>query len=74
MTRRVLILWVWFAIAEGAYGQETPATPVAEVGLDYSFFRIHSSQDALSRNENGGAGYYEDNLNRTIGLVGDIGA
>jgi hypothetical protein len=74
MKRRVLILWAWFAVAAGAYGQEPPATPVAEVGLDYSLFRIHSSQDALSVNENGGAGYFADKLNRTIGLVGDIGA
>jgi hypothetical protein len=72
--RSVLILGAWFAVAAGAYAQENPATPVAEVGINYSFFQIHSGQNAPNVNENGGAGYFEYNLNRTIGLVGDIGA
>jgi outer membrane protein with beta-barrel domain len=74
MRKSVLILGVCFAFAAGAYAQESPATPVAEVGFDYSFFRVHSGPDAANMNENGGTGYVEYNLNRTLGLLGDIGA
>jgi hypothetical protein len=74
MKRSVPILAAWFAVAAGAFAQQTPAIPVAEVGFDYSFFHIHSSLNAPGVNENGGGGYFEYNLNRTIGLVGDIGA
>lgn len=74
MKRSVLILAAWFAVAAGAFAQQTPAIPVGEVGFDYSFFHIHSSLNAPGVNENGGGGYFEYNLNRIIGLVGDIGA
>jgi len=74
MKRSVLILGICFAFGAGVYAQEAPITPLAEVGFVYSGVRIHSSQDGLNLNENGGAGYVEYNLNRTVGLVGDIGA
>jgi hypothetical protein len=53
--------------------QETSSTPAAEVGLNYSFVHRNSEQGLNHFNQNGGSGYFEYNLNRTVGLVGDLG-
>lgn len=49
------------------------ATPKYEVGLDYSWLHVNSANSDFQRSGNGGSGYVEYNLNRTIGLVGDFG-
>jgi opacity protein-like surface antigen len=52
--------------------QET-TTPKVEVGLNYSWLHVNSANYDYQRTGNGGSGYFEYNLNRTVGLVGDFG-
>src|SRR5436189_6433432 len=49
------------------------SVPKFEVGLNYSLLHVTSPDSDLQRTGNGGSGYFEYNLNKTIGLVGDIG-
>ena len=49
------------------------ATPKYEVGLNYSWLHVNSANFDFQRTGNGGSGYFEYNLNRTIGLIGDFG-
>ncbi len=55
-----------------ATAQET-TTPKVEVGLNYSWLHVNSANYDYQRTGNGGSGYVEYNLNRTVGLVGDFG-
>jgi Outer membrane protein beta-barrel domain len=52
--------------------QET-STPKYEVGVSYSWLHVNSANFDSQRTGNGGAGYFEYNLNKMIGLVGDFG-
>src|SRR5689334_11208986 len=56
----------------GANAQET--TPLAEVGLSYSFMRVNPGGTLSSYNANGGNGYAEYNFSKVFGLVADLGA
>jgi hypothetical protein len=49
------------------------ATPKYEVGVNYSWLHVNSANFDFQRTGNGGSGYFEYNLNRMIGLVGDFG-
>jgi hypothetical protein len=49
------------------------STPVVEVGVNYSFVHRNNEQFTNSYGENGGSGYFAYNLNRTFGLVADLG-
>src|SRR5271165_3071330 len=64
------ILAVVFGTA--AKAQET-TTPVYEVGLNYSWLHVNSANYDYQRTGNGGSGYFEYNLNKTLGLVADFG-
>lgn len=55
-----------------AAAQESAPTPIAEIGLNYSYVHLGSAQSATS-SQNGGSGYLEYNLNRVVGLVADFG-
>src|SRR6266481_1714419 len=57
-----------------ASAQEHATTPVAEVGVNYSFARINPGGSTPSFNQNGGSGYVEYNINRVVGVVADLGA
>lgn len=48
-------------------------TPKLEVGLNYSWLHVNSANYDLQRTGNGGSGYVEYNVNKTFGLVADIG-
>jgi len=48
-------------------------TPKYEVGLNYSWLHVNSANYDYQRTGNGGSGYFEYNLNRMIGLIGDFG-
>jgi hypothetical protein len=68
---------IMFALALLATGailsaQET-STPKYEVGLSYSWLHVNSANFDFQRTGNGGAGYFEYNLNRMVGLVADVG-
>lgn len=49
------------------------STPAFEVGLNYSWLHVNSANYDYQRTGNGGSGYFEYNLNRMVGLVGDFG-
>lgn len=44
-----------------------------EVGRNYSWLHVNSANFDFQRTGNAGSEYFEYNLNRTIGLVGDFG-
>src|SRR6266852_26541 len=49
------------------------ATPKYEVGVNYSWLHVNSANYDYQRTGNGGSGYFEYNLNKTLGLVADFG-
>jgi peptidoglycan-associated lipoprotein len=57
----------------GAVMSAQEATPKYEAGVNYSWLHVNSANYDLQRTGNGGSGYLEYNLNRTVGLVGDFG-
>src|SRR5580658_6873868 len=72
MKSLTLVLGTLLTSGAVSYAQEV-ATPKYEVGLDYSWLHVNSANSDFQRTGNGGSGYFEYNLNRTIGLVGDFG-
>src|SRR5271155_3231640 len=70
-----LILFVLEAclVAGTVMNAQEPITPKYEVGLNYSWLHVNSANYDLQRTGNGGSGYFEYNLNKTVGLVGDFG-
>ncbi|HUA83325.1 MAG TPA: outer membrane beta-barrel protein [Bryobacteraceae bacterium] len=63
----------FLAMSATVWAQDEVATPKYEVGVNYSYLHVNAASGDLSRNGNGGSGYFEYNLNRTVGLVGDVG-
>jgi opacity protein-like surface antigen len=61
------------ALSSVAFGQEETPTPKYEVGVNYSWLHVNSANSDYQRTGNGGSGYFEYNLNRTVGLVADFG-
>ena len=59
-------------VAASATAQEV-STPAVEIGLNYSWLHVNSSNYDYHRTGNGGSGYVEYNLNSSFGLVADIG-
>jgi hypothetical protein len=57
-------------LLSGVLASAQENTPRIEVGASYSFVRTNSDRHF---NENGGSGYIEYNLNRSLGLVADLG-
>lgn len=74
MKTKAILFGTLLAFGLTASAQEAPATPAAEVGLSYSYVRVNPGGTLGSYNANGGSGYVEYNLNRTFGLVADLGA
>ncbi|MCU1338600.1 MAG: hypothetical protein JWO19_4181 [Bryobacterales bacterium] len=69
-----LTLLVSGLLVSGAFAiAQENATPVVEVGANYSFVRFNSAQGLREFTQNGGSGYVEYNLNRVVGLVADLG-
>jgi opacity protein-like surface antigen len=66
------VLAIALGLASLASAQEV-STPKYEIGANYSFLHVNSANYDYQRNGNGGSGYFEYNLNRTVGLVGDFG-
>jgi hypothetical protein len=66
------ILAVFLTFGVTANAQET-STPKYEVGVNYSWLHVNSANYDYQRTGNGGSGYFEYNLNRTLGLVADFG-
>src|SRR6202050_178289 len=72
MKSLTLVLGTLLTSGAVSYAQEV-TTPKYEVGLDYSWLHVNSANSDFQRTGNGGSGYFEYNLNRSIGLVGDFG-
>jgi hypothetical protein len=68
----VSILAISVALGTTADAQEI-STPKFEVGVNYSWLHVNSANFDLQRTGNGGSGYFEYNLNKTVGLVADFG-
>src|SRR6266566_8022353 len=66
------ILPAFLAFSGAAYAQEI-STPKYEVGLNYSWLHVNSANNDYQRTGNGGSGYFEYKLNKTVGLVADFG-
>src|SRR5689334_14451326 len=73
MKATTILLGAFFVSGAIASAQET-STPVAEVGLSYSYTLVNPGGTLSSYNANGGYGYAEYNFNRVFGLVADLGA
>jgi opacity protein-like surface antigen len=73
MKSNAILLGAFFVSGVIATAQET-STPVAEVGLSYSYMRVNPGGTLSSYNANGGYGYAEYNFSRVFGLVADLGA
>ena len=56
-----------------ASAQESPETPKAEVGLNYSYTRIHPGGTGSGYNANGGFADVAYNFNKNLGFVADLG-
>jgi len=58
---------------DGAASAQEVYTPKYEVGVNYSWLHVNSANYDFQRTGNGGSGYFEYNLNKTLGLVADFG-
>src|SRR6516162_6106019 len=67
------IIAIALGLGSTASAQDETSTPKYEIGLLYSGIHVNSSQNDSQRTGNGGAGYFEYNLNRNWGLVADLG-
>src|SRR5260221_4249933 len=68
----VLATFLAFSATALAADEAAP-TPKYENGLNYSGLHVNSANFDNQRNGNGGSGSFEYNLNRTVGLVADVG-
>src|SRR5258708_30313655 len=68
----ICILAGFLAFGGAADAQEV-STPKFEIGVNYSWLHVNSVNYDLQRTGNGGSGYFEYNLNKTVGLVADFG-
>jgi opacity protein-like surface antigen len=73
MNIRTFALGFVLVSAGALSAQEEQVTPKVEVGLNYSWFHVSSTNRDLERTGNGGSGSFEYNLNKNFGLVADIG-
>jgi opacity protein-like surface antigen len=73
MKSNVFLLGAILALGVMASAQES-STPVAEVGLSYSYTRVNPGGTLSSYNANGGYGYAEYNVNKVLGIVAELGA
>ena len=67
------IVATFLTFAAAASAEDEVPTPKYEVGVNYSWLHVNSANYDYQRTGNGGSGYFEYNLNRTVGLVGDFG-
>jgi hypothetical protein len=67
------VLATFLAFGATASAADEVPTPKYEIGLNYSGLHVNSANFDNQRNGNGGSGYFEYNLNRTVGLVADFG-
>ena len=62
-----------FLVSGAVMNAQETSTPKYEAGLNYSWLHVNSANYDLQRTANGGSGYFEYNINNTVGLVADFG-
>jgi hypothetical protein len=62
-----------FLVSGTVMNAEETSTPKYEAGLNYSWLHVNSANYDLQRTGNGGSGFFEYNVNNTVGLVADFG-
>ena len=72
MKRLIIALGIVLASAAALSAQEV-VTPQYEFGLNYSWLHVNGVNGDLHRTGNGGSGYFEYNIDKIVGLVGDFG-
>lgn len=70
---KALTLALGLALASSAVLSAQEGTPKYEIGFNYSGLHVNSANNDRQRNGNGGSGYFEYNVNNTLGLVADFG-
>jgi opacity protein-like surface antigen len=73
MKRNLLLLAVSLAGSVVVVAQEAPSTPVAEVGINYSYVTTMPGGGAPSFGSQGVSGTFVYNINRIFGVVADLG-
>jgi len=74
MMKSSAVLMGVFLVSGALVSAQETSTPVAEVGLSYSYTRVNPGGTLSSYNANGGYGTLEYNFNRVFGIVADLGA
>ena len=72
MKMRSLFMGV-FLLSGAVLSAQEAETPRYEVGLNYSWLHVNSSNFDYQRTGNGGSGYVAYNINQNVSLVGDFG-
>src|SRR6266478_1040130 len=62
-----------FLVSSAVMNAQEISIPTYEVGVNYSWLHVNSANYDRQRTGNGGSGYFEYNLNKTVGLVADFG-
>jgi len=62
-----------FLVSGAVMRAQEVQTPQYEIGVNYSWLHVNASNDNYQRTGNGGSGYFDYNLTKMIGLVGDFG-
>jgi hypothetical protein len=73
MKRNLLLLAFGLVGSAAAVAQEAAPTPVAEVGINYSYITTMPGRGAPSFGSQGGSGTFVYHINRVIGVVADVG-
>ena len=73
MKRSLFLLAISTVGSIAAVAQEAASTPVAEVGMNYSFDTMRPKVGAPSFISQGGSGTFVYNINSAIGVVADLG-
>ena len=73
MKRSLLLLAFCMVGSVAAVAQETVPTPVAEVGMTYSYITTMPGGGAPSFGSQGGSGTFIYNISKAIGVVADLG-
>jgi hypothetical protein len=73
MQKKLVLLGTLLLAGMVASAQESPETPKAEVGLNYSYTRINPGGTFSGYNANGGFADVAYNFNRSFGFVADLG-
>ncbi len=73
MKRNLMLLALGLVGSVAAVAQESASTPLAEVGINYSYITTMPGSGASSFGSQGGSGTFVYNINKVLGVVADLG-